>query len=110
MLAICCKFDNLDAFDLVWLDEQTLDENMILRRATKGDTHVESLLDRHADIVELNYDSIGRLAFHVAHQICSPNFRRRVIKSELKQILKKAIDDGRLDLDKVSEKLRRHLA
>jgi hypothetical protein len=109
VLAIVCKAQSIETFDLVWLDEAVLSQHMVFLSDCDGETYVEDLRKKHADIVELNFSTLGALAFHTAQQVCNSSFSKRVLLQEIKEILVDAIRGGRLDQNKLHESIRKKI-
>jgi len=63
---------------------------------TAGITPIENLKNIHYDISELRYGTLGPIAYHVFECVRDDHWRRRT-KGELKDIIRKAITEERLD-------------
>lgn len=95
-LAVSSNFQRLESFDIVTMEKHDLDNLNINCIHNKGITRVEDLKDTHLDISGLCYSKLGTIANYIACRILATHSIRRT-KSQLKDILNKAIRDGRLD-------------
>ena len=95
-LALASNADRLESFDVVLMDKaHILSQGMKLIQ-TAGITPIENLQKIHYDIADLCYSTLGPIAYHVFECLRDDYWKRRT-KGELKDILRKAIDEGRLD-------------
>lgn len=95
-LAISSNFQRLESFDIVTMEKHDLDNLNINCIQNKGSTPVEALKDAHLDISGLCYSKLGTIANYIACRILENHSIRRT-RSQLKDILNKAIQDGRLN-------------
>jgi hypothetical protein len=108
VLAIVSAHQHLDTFDVVWVNVSQLEEYGIGMQDTPGITPIDDLVDRHVDIVNLTYRSLGKVANCIV-KCFSDSSLKRYTYADLKKILKRAIKSGRLEVERiapsVSEKL-----
>ncbi len=109
VLALSSSSKHLESFDLVWFPERAVIREKILIRETKGEIPVEDLRGKHRDVVELGLEKLGVLARLVNRAILEAKTVRRFRASEIKLILKRAIDAGRLSPDSISESLKKKI-
>jgi len=107
-LAVGSAFKKADSFDLVWLDDETLSKSLVLISDTDGGTPVADLVSKHADLVALNYRTLGAIALHAAERICDKHWRK-VHANELKQIVANAVVANRVKLANLKEDLRKEI-
>lgn len=104
VLAIVAGHDHLDSIDVVWLSQEDLPERGLSVENSRGDTPLEEWADKHTDIVDLSYQSLGRLADCIV--TCFREERvKRYTRSALKQLLRDAITSGRLNPDHLAGSL-----
>ena len=96
VLAQATTFDHLDAIDVVLLEKGEVEAAKLKLAATRGRTAVADLADRHLDIVELNYGSLGAVAGLIIRRICDGAVKRYT-KGDLVRLLKAAINTNRLN-------------
>lgn len=104
VLALASNFQHLEAIDVVMLDCEEIKQLNIAHEQTKGVTQVMDLEDRHFDLSNLNYYSIGLLAEHIAKRINQNKVKRYTI-GNLKLILTTAIKAGRLSMSDLAESI-----
>ena len=95
-LALTSNADGVETTDLVAMDQGYILELGMNLIKTAGITPIENLQKIHYDITDLCYGTLGPIAYHVFECVRDNHWKRRT-KGELKGILRKAIDEGRLD-------------
>jgi len=108
VLAMASAGDHLDAIDVIPMVPEYLKENGVDWEQSNGKTPVSDLRKNHRDLSNLTYKKIGIIACHVMDKITAEKWKR-YRKSDLKEILNKAISDGRLEVDKLSNSIRKKL-
>lgn len=108
VLAIASNFQCLEAFDVVSMDKQRLIDLGLNCVQTPGKTPVQELQSAHHDISNLCYGKLGMVATYIASRVLDKYFVRRT-RGQLKDILNKAIQDGRLYLTSLDERLQQDL-
>jgi len=96
---------NIDAFELVLIPIEEINENSLGIDETAGNTVIDGLRDRHRDVIIRNDLDLEKLAQIIMTSIGKDN-PSTYKKMTIKAILDSAIQDGRLDIDKLHEKLR----
>ncbi len=107
-LAIVSVGDHLEAIDVIPMAPEYLKENGIDWEQSDGQTPVSGLRKNHRDLSNLTYQKIGIIACHVMDKIKAEKWKRYT-KGDLTEILEKAINDGRLEVDKLSNSIRKKL-
>ena len=107
-LAIVGSNTNLDAIDLVVFDSEFIDANKIRVNNTEGDTAAIDKRNTHRDLADLNYDHLGILSRQVVNELREDKVKRFTM-GKLKQILREAIQEKRIDLDRLSEDIQKKL-
>ncbi len=95
-LALASNAERLETTDLVVMDEGHISQLGMSLIQTVGITPIENLQKIHYDITELCYGTLGPIAYHVFECVRDNHWKRRT-KGELKDIIKKAIIEERLD-------------
>ena len=95
-LAIAANFSELETFDILLLDKQCIIDKGLTCEQNSGNTPVQNLVNTHWDIINLNYGNLGTCAWYMLERFKLQKVVRRT-KLELKQIIKKAINDNILD-------------
>lgn len=109
VLAIAAKQDHLESFDVVIIEDTFVNDYSIPIKQIDGKTPVLDLVKLHYDIYNLDYYKIGLLAEHINRRINSNDYKRFTI-SELKKILRAAVDLKRVDINDLNENIRRKIA
>ena len=96
------KQTKLSKIDCVLLDENIVLEKGLVLDETNGDTVVEDLVNTHKDIEKLTYSKLGVLKDLILERLETDKYRLFSI-DQLREILKKAIEDGRVDITRLNE-------
>lgn len=110
VLAIVSGLERIDTIDVVWLDRSSLEKYGLGCENTpeSGITPIDELKDRHIDITNLTYNSLGIVANEVVCGI-RDNRYKRVSAKDIKKMLKAAIDIGRLQEERLKDGVRKEL-
>lgn len=108
VLAMASTFTSLDTIHVVILDASHVESSGLRLEQTSGNTPVTELEDTHRDIVNLTYGSLGILATLIAKCITDKHVQR-FTKKELRHILVSAVQSGKVELDKLHERVQRKL-
>lgn len=108
VLAIAAAQDHLDTFHVVCLDNKYLVDNGISTDSSPGITPVKELIDSHVDLCELTYRGLGVIADQTRQAFVNKSVLEYRFR-QLKELLKKAIKDGRLNADDLKESVRNKL-
>lgn len=101
VLAIVSAHQHLDAIDVVWISQGQLSQYGIIMQDTPGLTPVFDLVDNHVDIVKLTYKALGTVAHCIVKCFSDKNIKRYT-RSNLKKLLRSAIESERLDADNLA--------
>ena len=107
-LAIAAAGQRIDKIDIVWLDYDILLNDGLEFRDTQGRTAVTDLAQLHVDLCKLDYIRLGRVAHRVRLAIGDQECGR-INRPRVKQLLKVALDQGRIDEDQLSEHLQKEI-
>ena len=108
-LALAASMERLGKIELVLLDQEDILQSGHEVNFTESETPALDLRDHHVDICDLTYQGLG----HIAHLIMSAVQSGRcktVPQPEVSNILRSAIQQRRIDFDKLSEPLKRKFA
>jgi hypothetical protein len=106
VLAIVASNENLDKIDVVVLDEALLESKSIFIDATPGRTACVDLVDSHRDLAKLNVLNLAVVSDAIAEQIRNGNAKRYTL-TKLRALIIEAIDAGRIDVESLSEGVKR---
>lgn len=104
-LAIAAAGERLDRLDIVWLAHDELQEDGHTLRDTEGRTPVADLTHRHVDVCRLDYVRLGTVARRVAAAIEARRCRR-LTKVRVKRLMVTAVQQRRIVLDELADRLR----
>ena len=107
-LAIAATWDRLDKLDLVWLAICDIQADGHTLQETPGKTPVADLVNRHVDLCKLDYGQLGKVAQRVAMAIVASRYRR-LTKKSVKNLLVKAVEQGRISPDQLSAGLQKEV-
>jgi hypothetical protein len=108
VLTIVSGHQHLETIDVVPMDAEYLKENEIDCIRTDGLTPIDNLIKTHIDLACLSYRKLGIIAYHIADNI-TKQMIIRYTKVRLKEILNRAIREGRLKLEDLSDLLKKKL-
>ncbi len=101
VLAIVSAHEHLDTIDVVWFEQEKLENVGIGLIATPGRTPIEALADDHVDVTNLTYKSLGNLANCVVGSFGQERVKRYTVGA-LKKLLKQAIYSGQLSKEAIA--------
>lgn len=105
VLALAAGLERVDKMDLVWVDESAVTDDKLDCVKSEGDTPVDSLRNRHVDIVNLDLVRLGKLAMLLAKGI-SKTQCRRINKKDVVEIIVSAVREQLVSLDDLKEGVR----
>jgi hypothetical protein len=108
VLAIVSAADRLETIDVVQIDREHLEQNEIDCKQIPGRTEVKDLADTHIDLSNLAYKELGIIACHIADKFRQDKVKR-YRERRIKEILRTAIQKQRLEIENLSESIRKKL-
>jgi Zn-dependent M16 (insulinase) family peptidase len=103
ILAIAASLPNIDSIDIVTIQKDlVVQSGFQLDENTPGNTAVLDLAETHIDIIELTYKTVGEFSKIVLDALKEEKVTR-ITRGKLKKILKKALDEGRIDINQLSQ-------
>jgi len=109
VLALAASMDQAEKIDIAWVEIDLLHENDFALKRTEGNTPIEDLRDKHIDVVDLDLHKLGKVATILANCIRRKGHFRRFRRSEVKEILRKALRENRFPVNKLGTRLREEL-
>ena len=108
VLAIAGGMQELDTIDILWADVTVVSAKglRIVHSPTAGRTAYEAFKERHWDVVSLDYWSLGTMA-EVVVECIRNKCCKRIHKRDLKGILTRALEAGKLSWPDLHKKVRR---
>ena len=103
--AFVCQGQHLDTIDVVIFEESALSERHLKFQNKLADTPLKSFKDRHYDVCELDYDSLGQFSEVIVDSLRSEKTMKRFTHSQLKELVKRAVADGKVVLEDLNEKI-----
>ena len=107
-LAIAAARERVDRLDIVWLDDQELQDDGQTLRNSEGRT-VPRLAHLHVEVFRLDYVRLGSVAHRIVAAI-RENRYRRLTRGDVKRLITAAVEQGRIDLDALQDKVRAEVA
>lgn len=105
-LALAASMERLGKIELVLLDQEDILQGGHKIIFTESETPALDLRDHHIDVCDLTYRGLGDIA-HLVMSAVQSGRCKTVPQPEVSNILKSAIQQGRIDFDKLSEPLKR---
>ncbi len=107
VLALACVNTSLSSIDIIILEKDFFNNINIDVENIPAKTPVEDLINKHCDIVDLDYDKLGIISKEIANKISeNASFITRYTKKTVTNIIKKAIQDKRITIDMLNEELQ----
>ena len=108
-LAIAAASNRLEKLDIVWLTDKELQSDGQTLIDTEGRTPVTDMVANHVDVSRLDYVRLGKVARRVDAAL-GEDRHRRLTKARVKSLIKRAVEQGRIDRSDLHEKLRTEVA
>ena len=105
VLALAAAAQRVESIDIVWLSYDELRTDGQRLDVTAGLTPVAELAERHVDLSLLDYVRLGRVADRVAAAL-NKGRHRRLTRPRVVDILARAVQQRRVDLSDLQEKVR----
>lgn len=105
VLALAAAGQRVENIDIVWLSYDELRADGQRLDITAGLTPVAELVERHVDLSFLDYVRLGRVADRVAAAL-EEGRHRRLTRPRVVEILARAVQQRRVDLSDLQEKVR----
>ena len=105
VLALAAAGQRVENIDIVWLSHDELRADGQRLNITAGLTPVAELVERHVDLSFLDYVRLGRVADRVAAAL-EEGRHRRLTRPRVVEILARAVQQRRVDLSDLQEKVR----
>ena len=105
VLAIVSVCEHLETIDVIAIDKTDLERHDLCVSPTRGRTAYQAFANRHRDIAELSYRSLGTMAQLVVNSL-RDKMNRRYTRGRLKSLIAEAILDGRASLEDLEPSVR----
>ncbi len=102
VLALVSNMERLDTLDIIVIPKSDLGNFPF--EVTKGNIPVIDLQDRHLDMVKLTLEGLNHLARYIASKVRAEIRCYRFRKRDLEEVVIKAVKDGRLNLEDLSDR------
>ena len=112
ILALASMNDSIVPIDYIVIEEKFFEENNILVKNIIAESNpVKELQDKHYDIQNLDYDSLGKISKEIASNIVSnkKEYIKRCKALKVKEILLEAISNDKVKLEDLNENLQKKL-
>ena len=104
-LAMAAARDSLQKLEIVWIADDDLVESDVTVEDTLGRTPVSDLVATHVSMPRLDLSRLGTVAGFVVTALKS-NRSKVITKPRVKALLERAINDERIEVGDLKEKLR----
>lgn len=108
VLAIVSNFEKPDSIDVLVIESADLEKCGLEVKKSPGMTKYKEFSDRHRDIINLEYNSLGVVAGVVIESI-GRLYNERIRSAEIKKILHKGLEEGKIDRADLHPKLQEKL-
>ncbi|OMD64651.1 hypothetical protein BSK62_16915 [Paenibacillus odorifer] len=108
VLALACSAQRIENVDVIFMDRDEVADFGFVIIPTPGKTVVDDLVRHHYDICNLNYKSIGGFASLILKSFHEEK-HLRFTASKVKAIIRKAVEDERVNLSMLDEKIQKAL-
>ena len=98
----------LDKVELVWISYEGVQNQGVSIQQSEGKTNVVDMVDRHYDLHQLDYFRLGKIAQLVSSALETDKYIR-FSKGRVKKLLAAAVEQGRMELTDLEEKVQDEL-
>lgn len=109
ILAIAAQLERLESIDILTIDPSLITNRGLSTQKCLGLTPYESFKEKHLDVVDLDYKSLGLMAEVIIESIRQGR-RKRVLLSDLRTIISKGVDEGKIKRSDLKEKVREQIS
>jgi len=107
LIAITSSMTHLDRIAIAFFEDKKLGDELNLQNSA-GQTPFSEFREHHFDIVELDYESLGKFS-KVVHEAVKDKNYEEMSKAKIKELLNKAVKDKKLNISEISEHIIKHL-
>lgn len=113
LLAIIGALDHLVAIDVVVIEEKRLGQKQLELKQTNGLSAYTQYVRNHYDIIGLNYKTLGEVADLIVDYLKSEEEHSeckntRLTRAKVKEELEKGISEGKIDIAKLKENVKKY--
>ena len=109
VLALVAGRTSIEKIEIVWLEDSSLQSDTMQLIENRGRTLIEDLVDSHTDLRPLSHQSLSQVAEAVASAIRRGR-SRQFRKKEVSEMLEQAVNESRVPLQSLPEKIRAKLS
>ncbi len=102
-IALGASCDHIGTIDAIEIYEQ--DIHKLSLEKEDGDTPTNGINDKHYNIVDLNFESLGDVIISIIYGLRKDRYLRKT-RADMKKILVNAYKESKLDLDKLKPSLQ----
>ena len=103
-LATGQSLDSFSKIDYVIIDECKLENTGLSMVDYDGDTAFEEFVKKHKNIADLTYSKLG-IVQNIIIECINSNKHKFITRTQIKQLVKSALESGKLQKDKLNPKL-----
>ncbi|MCG8776512.1 hypothetical protein [Tenacibaculum finnmarkense] len=100
--------ENLSTIHIIYFDESLISDKNLNLSITEGDTLIDTFKNKHRDISELTYSSLGEVKDIVLDCLRNDRFKT-ITRSKLKTLLKDCIKEELLEKSSLSDSIQKIL-
>jgi len=105
VLAFVSKAEKIDTLHTIWIDNVSISSSGLNTRKSDGNTIVNDMRSNHCDVYDLKLFSLRIFASLVLDSLRREQYKL-FPKQQVFQILKQGLDDKRLTVDDLNDKLK----
>ena len=105
VLAMSAAGDYIETLQFIWLTDEELNSNDQKLDPSPGRTPVKDMVARHLEVGRLDCLRLGMVALNIATALEKKQYCR-FTKKQVGELLVSAVDDGRVDLNDLSDTLQ----
>ena len=102
------QFDHLDTIDILTVEDSLFENTGLRLKKELGVTPYEQFAERHWDVEDLTYSSLGTMANVIIEEI-NREHKTRFTKKKLIEIIQKGIDSNKISRDRLKNGVEKHL-
>ena len=106
VLAMASQFDHPDTIDIAVLNRQEITDSGLVLQQIDGLTPFKAFVEKHRDIVNLTYGSLGIMASLIMDTI-RREACRRFTKGDIKRLVNEAVSSGRIAIGDLKDGMKK---
>jgi hypothetical protein len=109
VIAIVSVGTHLDTIDVLTIDKSLIEQKNLVLEKSSNPTPYFNFEERHCDVVNLDYASLGYMAEIIIESIRQDR-RKRFTEPQLKRIMTIAVETGKVEFDELEPDIKKKIS